>query len=1268
MFKRIFAIVLTVAMLVTTAFAAAPADFTDFPTGWSAEAMEHAVANGLLEGYNNKIEPNGKLTRAQMAAIMSRAFGATASASLDKYQDVDADAWYYTELSRAVQMGAMEGYDNTMRPNDPITRQEAFLVLFRLFCVNSDGTQSALDQFNDGSRTASWAKEGMAAMVKAGYVHGDDQNRLNPNSNITRAEFAKVMDNLVSVYVDAGTAMNASVNGNVVVRADGKTLKDLTIHGDLILADNVSAADLTNVTIEGRLVIRGGSKALNLNNVQAVEMVINNPNDITKLTASGCELGKVHLRSDVMVSGKLDNVLEEGGHVIEDDSTNPKPDPEVKPEEVKLVEQAQLVDMGWSEFVAVQFAEGKRLENCTLTVDGVTINDAVTPVTDNDSIVKWEISELGHAELVVSDGTNTQTISLGNGEGKAPVVETDTAPDYFLVNGPVYVWDYHLTNYDDAGNIRVEPAKTTFNVDAASGATDIAYHSPDTIIYEDPSTFGKVTGTVELMFNYANGTEAEKAFVDGITDVDLVSFQEYKQTLNDELTYTLDKGFVHGDHTVACIKVPVGQTNFTTNGRYRLRVTSNGTARLFPIHLVNEVVPSLTVTGDTGHTGKEVHFRVDHMTYGITCPVYRVELTNPNGETFELAKFDDWFLNGDLLVLYNDHTNYFPVDGTYTVKVWADGFQPFEKTFYQTAFASEAPLAAPLTAFAAAPVDAISTASVGGGSSSGDGEGGGDSNVMNANLILNTDLLVNAEIVKAMGFDNKAALGIAERWETMRPLYVFNSGAETVYTYDEYYDAVNSAKTQGQHLSFAEYIASEAAVITTNRPYAVKYVLEDNLLGETFNFGEAVGKPAPALTLTAQTEKSVTFTCEDQDYLTKLAEAELFLNSNYPALSADQYVVDAEAGTLTLNTVKTGKNTLTIHVPGYKTAEVIFEIEKTLEEVNLTAGDITKGEPVVITCNAEHDICDFLANITSVKLIAPNGAERVVRPDGSESTFNEIGYIVAENALTIGKNIFNESFAQNEDGTFIIGEYKAVMTAERYGEKTVTFQVAEVQNPVEPSEAQDAPNPVDVKKQFYTGDYQISFGMGNDAYMEAISTVTVNGEQTEHKVNNITDGLITIPAAAMQRDAENTVVISANGYKDLTLTIAVDANGVPSLNSTAPMEPEKTLAPAVTGITHKTQLIGGNYYIVAFEGSEEEAAAYVAAIDHITANGEDVQCVASFFNDTMSYKTANDSANGGAYQYLHFTEDCFSGEKTIVISAQGYEDLTFQIVDGVLAQ
>ena len=80
--KRTLAMLLAGAMLLpANAFAASPEDFTDFPTDWSAAGLRSAVQNGLLNGSNGQINSPGLLIRAQMAAIVNRAFAARKTAN-----------------------------------------------------------------------------------------------------------------------------------------------------------------------------------------------------------------------------------------------------------------------------------------------------------------------------------------------------------------------------------------------------------------------------------------------------------------------------------------------------------------------------------------------------------------------------------------------------------------------------------------------------------------------------------------------------------------------------------------------------------------------------------------------------------------------------------------------------------------------------------------------------------------------------------------------------------------------------------------------------------------------------------------------------------------------------------------------------------------------------------------------------------------------------------------------------------------------------------
>ena len=104
--KRILALflaVVTCLSLAVSASAASISDFKDVDTkAWYAEAVTAAVDNGLLYGKSKtQLDPNGLLTRAEMAAITNRSFGCYKAADISAYKDVAKSKWYYKDVRRA---------------------------------------------------------------------------------------------------------------------------------------------------------------------------------------------------------------------------------------------------------------------------------------------------------------------------------------------------------------------------------------------------------------------------------------------------------------------------------------------------------------------------------------------------------------------------------------------------------------------------------------------------------------------------------------------------------------------------------------------------------------------------------------------------------------------------------------------------------------------------------------------------------------------------------------------------------------------------------------------------------------------------------------------------------------------------------------------------------------------------------------------------------------------------------------------------------------
>ena len=285
--KRILAMLLAVASCLSLAVSASAAstarkatDFKDYDrTAWYAEAVSAAVDNGLLYGKSSTtLDPNGDMTRAEMAAIINRSFGCYKAADISQYKDVSKDKWYYKDVALAVQMGTYNGRSaSSMAPDAPISRQEAMTVVARALELDYDSySKTDLSAFSDRSEISNWALPYVRAMVGADYIHGRGKV-LAPLDNITRAEFAQIFHNIIGTYIVSKGTYDKDIKGSVLIRTDEVTLKDMTVDGDLIVGCGAADGKITldNVIVKGRLLVwGGGTKAVYCNNATQMPAVV----------------------------------------------------------------------------------------------------------------------------------------------------------------------------------------------------------------------------------------------------------------------------------------------------------------------------------------------------------------------------------------------------------------------------------------------------------------------------------------------------------------------------------------------------------------------------------------------------------------------------------------------------------------------------------------------------------------------------------------------------------------------------------------------------------------------------------------------------------------------------------------------------------------------------------------------------------------------------------------------------------------------------------
>ena len=286
--KRILALFLAAVSCLSLAVSASAAntpnrkatDFRDFDrTAWYAEAVSAAVDNGLLYGKSSSIiDPNGDMTRAEMAAIINRSFGCYKTADISQYKDVAKSKWYYKDVALAVQMGTYNGRSSSsMAPDAPISRQEAMPVVARALELDYDAyAKTDLSAFSDRSEISNWALPYVRAMVGADYIHGRTKG-LEPLDNITRAEFAQIFYNIIGTYIVSKGTYDKDIKGSVLIRTDEVTLQNMTVDGDLIIGCGAADGKITldNVTVKGRLLVwGGGTKAVYCNNGTSMPAVV----------------------------------------------------------------------------------------------------------------------------------------------------------------------------------------------------------------------------------------------------------------------------------------------------------------------------------------------------------------------------------------------------------------------------------------------------------------------------------------------------------------------------------------------------------------------------------------------------------------------------------------------------------------------------------------------------------------------------------------------------------------------------------------------------------------------------------------------------------------------------------------------------------------------------------------------------------------------------------------------------------------------------------
>lgn len=273
--KRTAALVLCAMLLL----GAVPAELIPAASAasWADPYMAQLKQYGVMVGGR----PNSVITRAEMAAVLNRAFGFRRTGPIP-FTDVNKNAWYYNDIVVSYNEGILAGTSRTTAsPNAPVTREQALALIGR--CLRYEESKGEVTDFSDGKTFSNWSGKYVRSALLAGVISGNPSGSFKPKASSTRGEIARMLSVAMGTLVNSsGVSELGGVFGNVTINSPNVTLRNTTIAGDLYLTGGVGLGNviLDNVKVLGRIIVAGGGEgesgeaSVLLNNVTARKMLV----------------------------------------------------------------------------------------------------------------------------------------------------------------------------------------------------------------------------------------------------------------------------------------------------------------------------------------------------------------------------------------------------------------------------------------------------------------------------------------------------------------------------------------------------------------------------------------------------------------------------------------------------------------------------------------------------------------------------------------------------------------------------------------------------------------------------------------------------------------------------------------------------------------------------------------------------------------------------------------------------------------------------------
>ena len=1066
---------------------------------------ESAISNSLMNSLQNTVRLGGKNRNETNAKVVEEFYKSTnlknAYVTKDGIKDEGhlIDALTVGVLASKNESPVVIVSDKLSTSQKKVLNSKSFETISQ---VGGGSNKTAFDELKLSQNTINYTVEDAKELEKT--IKKCDANDIVNFKPKSGADENLLIETEVAIKMNIENNNNKSISlnmPNTEINVNGK-VNTLTLKRVGKLNIN-STGSITDVKIGE------SAKGITIINNGTIQNIVNDADNV-KIVNKGTVNNKPTGSQVIVIEGNNSSTIGSGGSSSNSGNNSGGGNtekPPVTPENSLINEsKSKVLNIEGTGYAVVSLKKGD-INSTKFSLNGQEVTP--TAVDTEGTIVKFEVNPKEKIDIKATKENSSKdkvdTVTFNKDKDKSSRVINNESPDKVLASGPISVFDYHQTNYDKYGKVRFNPKKTTFDL----GEKDYTNNTIPKL------TSQKTKLGEDVVISYDTAHENAADWKEKIHSVE--KFYSNGST-SAKLQYSLDEGKIIIKGTSTAID--------GLNGKHIINIKATGYDDIkIQIETVKEA-GKINLSPNYNYIAySDLLFELEDFNYAIENPIYEVLL---DGEKLQ-GDSVEYHIVSNLVTLENECKQKL-TPGKHKISVKAHGYENFEREFILED-ASRKGFNSKSSSSKTKSLDAITSASTG----TGGGESGGGT-VIRANLIYDFDLLSNAMILEKIGQETDESKAVLSWWSQVTKDAILIHESEKVLDYKNYKNSLNEALVSGEYMTFKEYYNKKSGDYV-NKPYNVKYVLEDGLLGELQSYTQENLKFAPKTSIEEVDDNIViTFEESDKEYLEKIIDV---YTTDYSILSKSKYSIEGNKITIKdTSEFNYGINKIKVTAEGYKDNKLEIDLSKENSDINIKRD---KENNILVTLDKEIK--------QKFKGLDINGKALL---SDSQSGGNKGDFYYDGDTIVLKSKLFINLDTQ----------YTITATADGYKDTIATFIPSKLDE--ESLNLKEVPEYVKLNQvNTYKPNERVVIDVAkvfNNDYQNKIEEVLVNNNKVEF--TNSSDNFYSIEV-----DGENfklvggyTITVKSSGYENFSTKVKIhgDKISVPNIEASKSVMGEYT--------------------------------------------------------------------------------------------------------------